>query len=150
VVATGGTIACGQGTAVRGKLPAGKNPLPGFGYISTLASGALDEVLLVVFEGCNTAATETTYGWGNLCQESVDKGADCAVGFMGDVTGGRYAEVWANAFWQSLADANTVATALAYAAELVDDASPDEGDYKGYNNWRRWNDLAIVPARFGQ
>jgi len=146
-IAGGGYIQCTPNSAVKGYYLPGKVPTPGYGYIQNqLSPGDLDEVLLVVFEGCYTALTDDD--WGNLLDESVAKGADCAVGFLG-IVDPDYAQVWAEEFWDSLADGDWVDSALDQAKDAVDDETFWPGDYAGYETYDASGDLSICPARFG-
>jgi hypothetical protein len=124
----------------------------GYEYIADHSSAALDQLLIVAFVGCYTANTEPPAegGHGNLILGSVCKGADCAIGFQGQVyyPGPGYA--WACEFWERLAQGYTVAAALHFAKEAVEACYG--GDPKGFDTYdvAGADDTQLIPAGFGQ
>jgi hypothetical protein len=125
-------------------------------FLSTLN---LHDLLLVVWQACDTAKTDSNYG--NLLDQSFAQGAACAVGFKEAIDYSNYAGAmnrgWAYAFWQALAQGHddnggpngipdTVQGALEFAKQRVNEFY---GGYYGYDQFatRGNNGLKIVPAR---
>jgi hypothetical protein len=138
--AGGGMIRVDDNTYVHGCRPP-SNPHPTCTYINELN---LSQAKVVVFDGCYTALTDTATGFGNLCQEAVDAGADAALGFADSI---RLAgdDFWAYHFWGAMAEwceppyLHHLTSAAIHAAEAWHETygpyHPDK-PWGGYNTWK--------------
>lgn len=81
--------------------------------LDTLPAGALNHVLLAVFQGCYTGYYNAT--WGSPVHGVVAKGADCALGFTGTISDPG-AHTWAMRFWDNLKGGDTIDAAWRKAA----------------------------------
>ncbi|NLH99912.1 MAG: hypothetical protein GX446_10545 [Chthonomonadales bacterium] len=110
--------------------------------LATLPAGALNKVLLAVFQGCYTGYYNAS--WGSPVHGAVAKGADCALGFTGPITDPG-AHTWATRFWDNLKNGDTVYRAWQRAASGLFaygvSARKFEGEVEQY--------LRVRPARYG-
>ncbi|MBM3494050.1 MAG: hypothetical protein FJX72_06985 [Armatimonadetes bacterium] len=110
--------------------------------LATLPAGALNKVLLAVFQGCYTGYYNAS--WGSPVHGAVDKGADCALGFRSAIFDPG-AHTWAQHFWTRLTEANaTVEEAASFAG----------GKCSVVSGLRAWEiggakSTRIAPARYG-
>jgi len=89
--------------------------------LDTLPAGALNHVLLAVFQGCYTGYYNAT--WGSPVHGVAAKGADCALGFTGTISDGD-AQTWAYWFWKKLCEeAYSVGNSARYAGGKCTPAS---------------------------
>jgi len=110
--------------------------------LATLPDGALNKVLLAVFEGCYTAYYNDL--WGSPAHGAVAKGADCSLGFTTQIRDPD-AHSWAEHFWTRITGTNdTVQQAAGYASSFCSMAS-------GLRDWKiiGASSTGIAPARYG-
>lgn len=77
--------------------------------LSNYANGALDDVKLIIFAGCETGVTDSSYG--NLVDMAVDKGAFCCIGFKNKIPVGDTHE-WVARFYEFCAQGRNLGNAM--------------------------------------
>lgn len=95
--------------------------------LDTLPAGALNHVLLAVFQGCYTGYYNAT--WGSPTDGAYARGVRCSVGFRSDIyshdtdPAGNVivpgAEEWAHSFWAKLRQGRTVSRAATEACSGI-------------------------------
>ena len=108
--------------------------------LSNYFNGELDDVLLAVYEGCETANTGVTngnpeQGYGNLLEESNRRGIDNALGFQESLWDTQ-ANYWADRFWPYLAQGMNIGTAAYVASDDTYYHYISTNGYGGTNSWK--------------
>ena len=107
---------------------------------------------VAVWEGCYTALTDASaYKFGNIMEQTHDQGAACAVGFKDEISWDPSSlaatRQWANAFWQALAQGNSVQQAFIPALRAVQVGN--EGATWGFDSadWAGDSSVVIMPVK---
>ena len=85
-------------------------------YISSYADGELSEVRLIIFSGCETGKSDSTYG--SLIEQSLLKGASCAVGWNRELSI-YYSAEWNKEFFRQCKLNKNVANAMTGADNYI-------------------------------
>lgn len=96
-------------------------------YIDEMSSLQLNKTLLAIYAGCNSGLTSSSYG--NLLTKSVEKGADCAIGWSTEVRA-LMLETWMDEFTLYLKNGYTVRYSMSKADVKVN----EEHSYDGYTS----------------
>jgi hypothetical protein len=101
---------------------------------------------LVVFQGCNSAASDNGV---DLIGTASTDGVDSAVGFNDEIGfSSTTSDQWDQSFFSSLGGGNTVSGAL-YTA-MLSVGSSNGGDYAGYNSYEYTGpSVTIAPPSWG-
>ena len=99
----------------------------------------LDDLLLAVYSACLTGQESPDYG--DLVQESVDKGVDTAIGFRQLILDNQQRK-WGEAFWYYLLDEKVPVTSAATLARVV--TVNQYGDAGGMDSYRIEGDPNLV------
>jgi hypothetical protein len=101
--------------------------------ISSLTNSEFDDMLLAVYEGCNTANTDEFFG--NLLEESNKAGIDNALGFQDERLAGP-GGYWSGKFWPYLAQGNTIHASASMASDETRWHYFSNYGYGGTNSWK--------------
>ena len=107
---------------------------------------SLPRMRLVVFQGCNSAASDNGV---DLIGTASTDGVDSAVGFNDEIGfSSTTSDQWDQSFFSSLGGGNTVSGAL-YTA-MLSVGSSNGGDYAGYNSYEYTGpSVTIAPPSWG-